>query len=121
MVGQGSGGSAGVATSVSRSLHFPPSGAEGAAGERPPALFVEKGDPGCPVLQTCNALACTIRDSPRQALMLAACGAQEAFYGKEITIADREMVESKSDDILAGAAESDVSFLVVGDPFGCHK
>ena len=33
-------------------------------------------------------------------------------------IADREMVESGSDDILQGAAEVDVAFLVVGDPFG---
>jgi diphthamide biosynthesis methyltransferase len=29
------------------------------------------------------------------------------------------MVESSSEDILAGAAEVDVAFLVVGDPFGC--
>mmetsp|Transcript_5240 Transcript_5240/g.15017 ORF Transcript_5240/g.15017 Transcript_5240/m.15017 type:complete len:270 (-) Transcript_5240:798-1607(-) len=42
----------------------------------------------------------------------------EKYYGKEVIIADREMVESQSDDILAGAAEADVSFLVVGDPFG---
>lgn len=28
------------------------------------------------------------------------------------------MVESASDDILAGATEIDVAFLVVGDPFG---
>ena len=28
------------------------------------------------------------------------------------------MVESQSDDILAGAKDEDVSFLVVGDPFG---
>ena len=28
------------------------------------------------------------------------------------------MVESSSDDILAGADEADVAFLVVGDPFG---
>lgn len=29
------------------------------------------------------------------------------------------MVESASDDILAGADTSDIAFLVVGDPFGC--
>lgn len=51
--------------------------------------------------------------------MKAALCAQEKYYGKEVIIADREMVESQSDDILAGAAEADVSFLVVGDPFGC--
>lgn len=44
--------------------------------------------------------------------------AQEEYYGKSIIVADREMVESQSDDILAGAKDEDVSFLVVGDPFG---
>lgn len=29
------------------------------------------------------------------------------------------MVETESDDILASADTVDVSFLVVGDPFGC--
>ena len=33
-------------------------------------------------------------------------------------LADREMVESSSDEILAGADTSDIAFLVVGDPFG---
>lgn len=33
-------------------------------------------------------------------------------------VADRELVESGSDDILAGADKTDVAFLVVGDPFG---
>ncbi len=28
------------------------------------------------------------------------------------------MVESSSDDILAGADTTDIAFLVVGDPFG---
>jgi len=35
-----------------------------------------------------------------------------------LILADREMVESSSDDILEGAQEADVAFLVVGDPFG---
>ena len=43
---------------------------------------------------------------------------QEEFYGKPVVIADREMVESDSDSILAGADKVDVSFLVVGDPYG---
>lgn len=43
---------------------------------------------------------------------------QENLYGKPITVADREMVEEKADDILSEARESDVAFLVVGDPFG---
>ncbi|CAG9467082.1 unnamed protein product [Pedinophyceae sp. YPF-701] len=42
----------------------------------------------------------------------------EEFYGKKVTVADREMVESNSDEILEGAAEVDVAFLVVGDVFG---
>lgn len=33
-------------------------------------------------------------------------------------IADREMVESNSDEILRDAQTEDVAFLVVGDPFG---
>lgn len=33
-------------------------------------------------------------------------------------IADRDMVESASDDILENAQNVDVAFLVVGDPFG---
>ncbi|MCJ1310659.1 diphthine synthase [Agyrium rufum] len=42
----------------------------------------------------------------------------ESFYGRPVIIADREMVESASDDILAEADKVDVAFLVVGDPFG---
>ncbi|GAA5801245.1 diphthine synthase [Helicostylum pulchrum] len=42
----------------------------------------------------------------------------EEYYGKEVVIADREMVESESDVILADADKVDVSFLVVGDPYG---
>ncbi|KAI9855439.1 MAG: diphthine synthase [Vezdaea acicularis] len=42
----------------------------------------------------------------------------EAYYAREVILADREMVESSSDDILAGADKCDVAFLVVGDPFG---
>ncbi|KAI9661258.1 MAG: diphthine synthase [Bathelium mastoideum] len=41
----------------------------------------------------------------------------EAYYGRPITIADREMVESSSDTILENADKEDVAFLVVGDPF----
>jgi diphthine methyl ester synthase len=33
-------------------------------------------------------------------------------------VADREMVESNSDEILRDAGTEDVAFLVVGDPFG---
>ncbi|GAA5854411.1 hypothetical protein JCM5353_006711 [Sporobolomyces roseus] len=43
---------------------------------------------------------------------------QESFYGKSIIVADRDMVETESDDILKDADKLDVAFLVVGDPFG---
>lgn len=43
---------------------------------------------------------------------------QEKLYGKPVTLADRETVEEKADAILEEAQESDVAFLVVGDPFG---
>ncbi|KAE8445241.1 diphthine synthase [Mollisiaceae sp. DMI_Dod_QoI] len=42
----------------------------------------------------------------------------ETSYGREVIVADREMVESASDDILYNAQTEDVAFLVVGDPFG---
>ncbi|KAI0391405.1 Diphthine synthase [Xylariaceae sp. FL0594] len=42
----------------------------------------------------------------------------EAYYGRPIILADREMVESDSDEILRDAQTEDVAFLVVGDPFG---
>ena len=45
-------------------------------------------------------------------------GRLEALYGKEIVVADREMVESAADGILERAGDADVAFLVVGDPFG---
>ncbi|EPS92694.1 hypothetical protein FOMPIDRAFT_1137447 [Fomitopsis schrenkii] len=42
----------------------------------------------------------------------------EAFYGRELILADRDMVETESDEILRNADAEDVSLLVVGDPFG---
>ncbi|KAI1141973.1 Diphthine synthase [Hypoxylon sp. FL0543] len=42
----------------------------------------------------------------------------EKYYGRSIVVADREMVESNSDEILRNAQTEDVAFLVVGDPFG---
>lgn len=44
--------------------------------------------------------------------------AKEKYYGRSITVADREMVESNSEEILRNAQTEDVAFLVVGDPFG---
>lgn len=41
----------------------------------------------------------------------------EAFYGKELIVADRDMVESASDKIINEAKTAKVSVLVVGDPF----
>lgn len=43
---------------------------------------------------------------------------KEAFYQRELIIADRDLVEMDSDAILQNAADVDVSLLVVGDPFG---
>jgi diphthine synthase len=43
---------------------------------------------------------------------------QESYYGRSIVVADREMVESNSDEILRDAQSEDVAFLVVGDVFG---
>jgi diphthine synthase len=51
-------------------------------------------------------------------LMAADQRSLEKFYGREIIVADRELVETGSDQILHGAKEDDVAFLVVGDPFG---
>jgi len=43
---------------------------------------------------------------------------KEAFYQRELILADRDLVETDSDAILHNAAEVDVALLVVGDPFG---
>ena len=42
----------------------------------------------------------------------------EQYYGKEIKLADRDLVESNADEILEAAKTSTVALLVVGDPFG---
>ncbi|XP_010244098.1 PREDICTED: probable diphthine methyl ester synthase [Nelumbo nucifera] len=42
----------------------------------------------------------------------------EELYGRQIILADREMVEERADYILLEARESNVAFLIVGDPFG---
>ncbi|XP_063235596.1 diphthine methyl ester synthase isoform X2 [Bacillus rossius redtenbacheri] len=43
---------------------------------------------------------------------------REEFYGRPIIVADRDLVEQGADLILKDAADKDVAFLVVGDPFG---
>lgn len=40
----------------------------------------------------------------------------EKFYGKKIILADREITEQKSEEILEKAKKEDVAFLVIGDP-----
>ncbi len=40
----------------------------------------------------------------------------EKLYGKEVILADRDLVEKEADKILDEAASSDVAFLVIGDP-----
>jgi diphthine synthase len=42
----------------------------------------------------------------------------EAFYGKPVILADRELVEKRAEEILEAAQNGEVAFLVVGDPFG---
>ncbi|KAL8621685.1 diphthine synthase [Nucella lapillus] len=44
--------------------------------------------------------------------------ALEKHYGREIILADREMVEQSSDELMADADSEDIAFLVVGDPLG---
>lgn len=51
-------------------------------------------------------------------LMQADVKTLEEFYGREVILADRELVETGSDEILAGADTDDIAFLVVGDPYG---
>ncbi|EGW32198.1 uncharacterized protein SPAPADRAFT_61281 [Spathaspora passalidarum NRRL Y-27907] len=51
-------------------------------------------------------------------LMAADQQSLEKFYGREVILADRELVETGADQILDGAQEDDIAFLVVGDPFG---
>ncbi|XP_060933804.1 diphthine methyl ester synthase [Limanda limanda] len=42
----------------------------------------------------------------------------EQLYGKQLILADRDLVEQGADEILRDADVEDVGFLVVGDPFG---
>ncbi|XP_039984256.1 diphthine methyl ester synthase [Xiphias gladius] len=44
--------------------------------------------------------------------------ALEEYYGKQLILADRDLVEQGADEILKDADVDDVAFLVVGDPFG---
>nr|CAG4649572.1 EOG090X0AVB [Scapholeberis mucronata] len=44
--------------------------------------------------------------------------ALEEFYGREVTVADREFVEQKAEVFIESARTKDIVFLVVGDPFG---
>ncbi|MBI5072985.1 diphthine synthase [Candidatus Woesearchaeota archaeon] len=39
------------------------------------------------------------------------------LYGKQITLADRAMVEGDNNEILEHAKTMDVAFLIIGDPF----
>lgn len=42
----------------------------------------------------------------------------EEFYGREVILADRTLVEQEADTLLENAKDKNVVFLVVGDPFG---
>jgi diphthine synthase len=43
---------------------------------------------------------------------------QESLYQRDLIVADRDMVETASDEILAGAESNDVALLIVGDALG---
>ena len=43
---------------------------------------------------------------------------QSEFYGREVIVADREMVEQGADAFLSRSLTEDIALLVVGDPFG---
>ncbi|XP_062213424.1 probable diphthine methyl ester synthase [Phragmites australis] len=45
----------------------------------------------------------------------------EKLYGKGVTVADREMVEERADQVLREATDADVAFLVIGHPFGSDE
>jgi len=42
----------------------------------------------------------------------------ETFYGREVILADRELVEQGADQFLDESKDLEIAFLVVGDPFG---
>ena len=42
----------------------------------------------------------------------------EAFYGREVSLMDREAVEQECDTMLSMAKTEEVAFLVVGDVYG---
>ncbi|XP_066947674.1 uncharacterized protein Dph5 [Macrobrachium rosenbergii] len=51
-------------------------------------------------------------------IMTGGVEALQTVFGKEITVADQDLVENRSHDILECTRNGDVSFLVIGDPFG---
>lgn len=57
-------------------------------------------------------------NTEHEMFVVACVGPQEEYYGRELIVADRELVEQQADQILEDARETDVAFLVVGDPFG---
>ncbi|KAK7076780.1 diphthine synthase [Halocaridina rubra] len=51
-------------------------------------------------------------------IMMGGAEAVENMIGKKVSVAEREMVESGSQEMFEHTINSDVAFLVVGDPFG---
>jgi diphthine synthase len=70
---------------------------------------------GLQVVQKCKRV---YLEAYTSILMAASKESLEEFYGREVILADRELVESGSDQILEDAQDEDIAFLVVGDPFG---
>ncbi|XP_045614825.1 uncharacterized protein Dph5 [Procambarus clarkii] len=50
-------------------------------------------------------------------IMAGGVEAMEALFCRKIIVADREMVEQNSEEILQSTQDGDVAFLVIGDPF----
>uniref|UniRef100_A0A1B6MH13 diphthine methyl ester synthase n=1 Tax=Graphocephala atropunctata TaxID=36148 RepID=A0A1B6MH13_9HEMI len=77
------------------------------------------GDPkditvkGLEIVKTCDRVYLEIYTS----ILSAGKEALEEFYGREVLLADRELVEQGSEEILKDADTKDIAFLVVGDPF----
>lgn len=46
------------------------------------------------------------------------CNPKEEILGREVTIADRDMVEADDNEIISNSKKKDIVLLVVGDPLG---
>jgi len=70
---------------------------------------------GLKIVQSCDRV---FLEAYTSLLISSGVESLEAEYGKTIELADRELVESSANTILDPAVDSNVAFLVVGDPLG---